>query len=187
MSDTFRGRPPRRRSATPASKTPWSWVTHGPAWLQAIAALVVPVIAILGFLGINSLAGDQDGEARTDRVEIAEARLDVDTLAVDGSYADLLPDSETVVVLVRLSGGDDPGWVADEAELEPRETSGERQDGDWAAGIPVTEEGVYEVSAAIIPARSGGGFDSSTRDELRTEGPDASIVKSSSETVTVGE
>jgi hypothetical protein len=186
MGDSFRGRPPRRRRpAAPTSRSRWGWVSSAPTWMQAVAAIITPLLALLAFFGIRGLTADE--QPATDRVVIAEARLDVDTLAVDGSYADLLPDSETVVVLVRLSGGDDPAWVADEAELEPRETSGERQDGEWAAGIPVTEEGVYEVSAAIIPARSGGGFDSSVLDELRTAGPDASIVKSSSETLTVGD
>jgi hypothetical protein len=181
---TFRGRPPRRRAAPAAAdRSRFGWVKGLPVWMQAVGALIPPVLAVLAFFGIRGLAEEQPP---TDRVDIAEARLDADSLAVDGSYADLLPDSETIVVLVRLSGADST-WVADEADLEPAETSGERQDGDWVADVPVVEEGAYEVSAAIIPARSGGGFDSSVLDELRDAGPDASIVRSSSETLTVGD
>jgi hypothetical protein len=177
-------RRPARRTRRPTS--PWRWIRKAPGWIQGAAALVAPLLALLAFFGIRGLSADEP--VPDARVEIGEARVDADTLAVDGAYAGLLPDSETIVVLVRLSDADDPVWTAVEADRAPARETGDREEGVWeAADIPVVDAGVYEVSAAIIPARRGGGFDSSTTEELREAGPDASIVRSRAETVSVGD
>lgn len=175
----------RRPRRTGRSMSPWRWLRKAPGWIQGAAALVAPLLAILAFFGIRGLAAD--GTTAEVRVEITEARLDADTLVVDGSYARLLADSETIVVLVRLTDPDDGTWVAREADRAPSGTPDDREDGVWEAGVPVLEDGVYEVSAAIIPARRGGGFDSSVTEELRDAGPEASIVRTRSDTVSVGD
>jgi hypothetical protein len=151
-----------------------------PPWLQAAAALVPAVIAVLAFLGLGP--NDPGNQGPTDRISMDRYETRGDTLEVSGSYVDLDPDSETIVVLLVL---DDPDATARFTPVEavltpdsaaPSDASEEREDGTWEVEIPFGQAGAYLIEADIIRARRGAGFSSEVRAELRDEGPEASVV-----------
>lgn len=158
-----------------------------PPWVQAAAALIPAILAVLAFFGLGP--GDSDGP--TDRISMNTPSRSGSAFEISGTYNDLDPDSETIVVLLVL---DDPEAEARftpvEADLTPASPapSGEgqaREDGTWQVTIPLTQSGAYLVEADIVRARRGAGFTSEVAAELRDEGPDASVVLEGTDPVRV--
>lgn len=157
-----------------------------PPWLQAVAALVPAVLAVLGFLGYGA---SQDP---ADRLTIEDRATAGNAFVVSGTYNDLDPDSETIVVMLVLDEpAADARFTTVEAELSPASSaapSGDadaREDGTWQARVPFSQSGAYLLNADIIRARRGAGFSSEVTAELREEGPDASVVVESTDSIRV--
>jgi hypothetical protein len=150
----------------------------GPPWITAIAALITAAIGALAIWGIGA------NRAPAPRVEIRDHQFASTTLAVNGSYAGLDADTETVVVLLRPATPDS-SWAIQQAELLPRAGTRGDESGEWIARLPVRESGVFEISAAVVPARRAGGFESSVLDELRQTGREADVVIASADVRTV--
>jgi hypothetical protein len=157
-----------------------------PPWLQAVAALIPAILAVLVFLGL-----DPPGSTSTDRLSMDQPVMGSSGLEVSGTYSGLDPDSETIVVLLVL---DDPEAEARftpvEADLTPASSAagdgGEAgEDGSWRVEIPVARTGAYLVEADIIRARRGAGFSSEVAAELRENGPEASVVVEGTDPVRV--
>lgn len=165
-----------RGATTPRSA--WRWLRHAPVWIQTVAAVVPPVLALLAFIGITRLGGGPDPSLNVLGTQAADGAL-----AVTGTYAGLEPASEMIVVLVREPGDDEVPWTAVEADREVARLADGSEDGTFVATIPRDMSDGYEVAAAVIPLRQGGGFDASALEELRASGPDASLVISRSETL----
>ena len=173
---TRRATTPEVGDANDAESRP-SLANVGPVWITAIAGLVTAVAGAIALFGLGQSA---PGPV----VEIAEAGSTETTVSAVGTYAGLDGDAQTVVVLVRPAGTDDP-WAAVEADRVPADGGpGDAEAGQWTVGIPL-EGGPYEVLAVVVPARRGGGFETTTLDELRDAGPEAEIVRARSDPVTV--
>lgn len=184
-----RGRP-ITRGRPAASGEPRSWrerYSDLPLWVQALSALVPALLGVLTFLGIGVVRSD--GQP-SDRLTLDDRSLGSGGIEVSGTYSDLDPDSETIVVMVAI---DDPNaeerYSTVEADLTPATggSGGEdaAQDGTWDARIPVSRTGIYVVHANILDVPHAAGFDSTVQAELREEGPDASVVVESTDPVRI--
>lgn len=165
-------------SAEPNDARPRSSIADvGPVWITAIAGLVTALAGAIALFG-------PWGDAPEPTVEIAEARSTESSVSAEGTYAGLEGASQSVVILVRRAGTDDPWATAEADRVIAGEGEGDGEEGEWTVGIPL-EGGPFEVMAVVVPAPRGGGFESSMFDELRDSGPEAEIVRARSDPVTV--
>lgn len=167
----------RRRTTGATDEPSKGLATIGPAWIGAIAALLTAVVGALALWGFGA-------DRANAQVEVDDASRQESALVVTGTYLGLEPDNQTVVVLLRPRDSADDPWATLEAERRPSEGSDDADSGTWTVEIPVGSA-AYEVTAVIVPARRGGGFETSVLDELRDAGPDAEMVEASSDLLTV--
>jgi hypothetical protein len=186
-------KPPKRasrsRKPTPEAK-PSAWIQQGPHWIAAVAALLTTVIAGLGlFIGLQArddrpatepttlIAATTTPFAEPTRhptVELGARWLGPSSITVEGTYADLMPASEAVMVVIREAANPDQLYGTVQATLEPV-PSAEIASGSWTASLPITSPG-YEITAVVLEWRRGSGFEGGALDEIREHGPDASPV-----------
>lgn len=173
-------RPVRRAASDPGGPSWREWV---PSWLQAIAAIIAILIPLLGINAVLS------------RDDVAEAVASVTTMQhgpdgvrSEGDYRALRIGEEEIFIIGRP--GDDAEadqFTTVRAQRTPTETdeAAGTEDGTWTARMPIdiTEPWTFQV----LIARAGvqGIDDPGLLEELRTSGPDASVVLHASDPVTV--
>lgn len=161
-----------------------------PVWVQAIAALIPAVLAVLAYLGLNPGTPADTAPPVPEpalRVSIGEVTKEPEVLRVHGAYVDLDPDSESVVVMLIDDTGGERKYTTVGVDYAPAAIPrGAGEDGTFTAGIPVTGalDG-YSVQGSIARIPRGAGFDSGVLAELREKGPAASVVVESTMVVEV--
>jgi hypothetical protein len=150
--------------------------------LSAIAAIATVVLSIIGY---NAVTG-RDDDPPESAVVLTGTQVGPDGLAYEGEYRALRVGLEEIFVMARPSADAPPHeWVHVAAQRTATRADAEAgtEDGRWRAELPIgqiTEDWLVEY--AIVRAGLQGVGSSDALEELRREGPDASVVIRSGET-----
>jgi hypothetical protein len=161
-----------------------------PAWLQAIAALLtVGVSAVALILGLNQVnpgpSSPPAGSAATGpQVEVTGFTVSGEGIEVSGWYRALRPAEETLYLVARPREEPDRDWLPVRADLRSTAVSGEVQDGDWSAFLPVPAGAEFAVQPLVLPGVPGSGATSGQLELVRAAGARADgVISSGAETV----
>jgi hypothetical protein len=156
-----------------------------PTWVQAVTAILGVVIAAIGVTLTGIQIMREPTPAPTPIVVKPEAfiqqvTIDAGEVKARGEFRNVDLAAEVILFVGRPDGVVGAPWLPVEARVSssPSSTSGARVNGGWDALRPIVERGRFTWQAFVVPAGSGA---TDGYADIRTRGPDSSLVLAASE------